>query len=175
MKKGMMDLIVIGFVALSFSIILLISNYAYNTYSDTLFNSLENSSLNYTISNARQVDSAAKQVYTFYDKLFLVFMIVLLLISLWGAYNINTHPFFFVISVFAFIAALILLWAFQYIFVTIASISILSSSTNQMPVMTYFMNNLPLIGAMYFILLTIVTYTTKRNGGTGGDGIVSAY
>ena len=172
MNRGMMDLIVIGSVALSLAVILLISNYAYNTYSDSLFDSLENSSLNYTIANARVVDTAAKNVYSAYDKIFLVFMVFLLIISLWGAYNINTHPIFFIASVFSFIIALLLLWVFQYAFATITSISLFNTTTNQMPIINYFMNNLPLIGAMYFLLLTIVTYTTRR-GDNGG--IVSAY
>jgi len=101
-----------------------------------------------------QVSAAALAVYdkpynafpNTFDKVFLLLYVGLLLASLIGAWYVDVHPVFFVISLFLLIFFMIVAGVVNNVYATMMQNSNFSSFESQFPIINLFMGNL--IGVM---------------------------
>jgi len=169
MKGSVMDLGVLSVLLLAVGVGFLFSLAIYDSFETQTMQVIQNDSFfNSTsglVEGVQDMDSKMRFTYSLVDKLFLILFIALAGVMLWLARGINTHPFFFVLSVFAFAASVIAAWVVQNIYYYFASNAMLSASANDLPSISTLLGNLPLVVTVLFVLLVVVMYVSKSERG----------
>lgn len=165
MKGSVTDLSVLSIILLAVGISFLFSLAIYNGFESQTMQIVQGNDFFNSTSEVSEgiqsIDSKMRFNYFLIDKLFLIIFVILAGLMLWLARGINTHPFFFIISVFAFMMTILVTWVAQNIYYYFASNSNLSAAANDLPSISTLLNNLPLVITLLFILLTVVMYVSK--------------
>lgn len=159
-KKGsMMDAFGIVMITIVFIIIVVACFYVY---------SVMQPALNQTLANnvSTQVLAQGETSLLGFDKMLVLVFGGLVFASLIGAFLIDTHPVFFIVSII-----LLIVFIFISIILGEATNTMLSSgfnsSYNQFPIMRFYISRLPLISLLVGALIMIVLFA-KLTWASGG-------
>ena len=97
-----------------------------------------------------------------FDKLFLFLFVGMLIATLIGAWFIDVHPLFFIVSVIVLIFLLIGVVALSNIFIEMLANPELSMLSASFPIITFFMSNLLYISIASAILVMLALYAKPR-------------
>jgi len=82
-----------------------------------------------------------------------------------GAFMLDTHPVFFIISLLSLIFIIILAPQFANFFFNFSNTETLSSTSADLPLTTFIFQNLPLITVIFGFILSVVLYAKIHGGG----------
>jgi hypothetical protein len=152
-KKGsgtIFDVIYIMIILFMFIVITIIAVKVYNEWNIGSSSKIENPTSDIAL---MKVDTALSSLdYAF---AFLVGMLFILVFI--SAFTIETHPVFFIVSLFLLIFALILAVAFSNIYETISTVK-LTEEASRYSISNYLMGNLPFIILVAIISVSVILY-----------------
>ena len=165
-----MDLGFLAIIIFSLSFSLLFSLAVYTSfYTNTIDLIQGDSELNqtkYDLENELSIiNSRILFNFNFFDKITFMLFIVLFISTSYFALNLNTHPVYFIASIFTFIVVILIAWFIQQMYITAVGIDALTSAGNSLEYINLLMINLPMIIALLFIILAIIIYSNVGKGG----------
>lgn len=157
-KKGsVFDLVLFMVVILALALIIIMGWRLFNILDDEFDNNPDISS------NAKTLIQMNKDRYVnLFNGIFLTFFLFLPLALIVGAYFIDTHPVFFIASVFISVFLVLLGGAFSNVYEEISTDPELSSYADDFTFIDFIMENYVKYTLMVIFLVIIVTYAKNR-------------
>lgn len=122
-------------------------------------------SMDFIDAHTKEVEQGINDKYIpVFDGFFLTFLIGSIIASVIGAYFINSHPLFFIITIILFIFAIIIAMIISNIYASASAPEIIYAYAQNFPVINYVMNNLVSILVGYVILISVAMYAGKERG-----------
>ena len=171
-KKGQTDFISIFFVLVVLFGVAIFTIILYNAYDENI-----KDNLNDALTSSTPVDSSANVTelleQTSGGLRMLNPMFPLLLVGLFGfglimALMGRSHPVFFFVGIIILAVAIILAVVFSNAYESITENASFSTAASEFSVLTFVMDNLPLIIFILFIAISAVLYGMRTPPGTGG-------
>lgn len=165
-----MDLGFLSIIIFSLSFSLLFSFSIYNLFYNETINMVQGDSVlnqsKYDIVNELSgINNRILFNFDFFDKVTFMLFIVLFISTAYFALNLNTHPVYFVASIFTLMLVILISWFVQQMYVTAVGIDVLTLAGNQLTYITLLLVNLPKIIALLFIILSVIIYSNVGKGG----------
>jgi len=105
---------------------------------------------------------------TSFDSISVFVTFGLILAVILGAFMIDTHPAFFIVTVFLLLIYMVIVPQFSNVFLAFAENEQVISTANQFPYMIYMWQHMPLIILISVVVISIVIYGKVRGGSQGG-------
>jgi len=171
LKKGsVLDLGFLSLIIFSLAFSILFSLTMYNLFYDTTIDMVNaDSYLNQSkfdiVNEISLINERMLFNFDFFDKVTFMFFIVLFISTTYFALNLNTHPVYFISSIFTLMIVTFMAWFVQQMYITSVGIDIFTSAGNSLVYITLLLTNLPMIIVLLFIILSVVIYSNVGNGG----------
>lgn len=157
MKGSMLDIIIAGIALTALAIGILVAS--------TVMTSVQTSLNPMMPAISQDVLTQGVNAVNTFNYGFVIIMFGMGIAGVIFAWLVPTHPIFVILSIIMLLISVVILPIFSNAFETFSTNPSMSSATANFPVMTYFMNNLPLIEVIFGALTMIVMYTRWRSSG----------
>lgn len=169
MKGSILDLGFLSIAVLGIVFSLLIGLTIYNSfYTNTTQMISSDGELNQTkydlSTQLGTINSRMQFNFVFFDRVIFIIFIMLYFSTLHFASNLNTHPIYFVSSIFGLMFVTITAWVIQQMYVTATGLSELVSASTTLEYSGLILNNLPKIIVLFFVILAVVMYSNIKGG-----------
>jgi len=109
-----------------------------------------------TLSGVQQYESRYSNLW---DGIFLFLFVGIMVATLILAFMINSHPIFYMVSVFLFAIFILVATIFKDVFFQLTNESALQATSNTFTIIPFMMNVFPLLILIFSIIIAIVMYT----------------
>lgn len=110
--------------------------------------------------------NAGAQSFQVLDALYIVFVIGALMGTVVSAFFLNTHPIFFIASLFTLILLMLLAPILTNIGIDTLNSTALVNESNKFPTIILILENLPMILVAFMAMLSIVLFAKSSSGGS---------
>jgi hypothetical protein len=162
MKGTVLDLLGILLIIFIFSISTILATILMGTFTQTVTESGE------IQGEALAILQNTNSFMTGFDAISVFVIFGLILAVILGAFMIDTHPAFFIVTVFLLLIYMIIVPQISNVFLAFAENPEIVSTANNFPYMIYMWQHMPLIILIAVVVISIVIYGKVRGGGQGG-------